>query len=313
MAYGDDFEQEFTERMHRWQTARMRREVHEESMRPDDRLDEVGWEIFYCATARGVEPERAARHAMDGNYGDRLRVRDDMWERHSIVLRRRLEELQPPGANFTAFDTHAPEQLEFWGSRLSASTYVYFIQDGERGPVKIGLSKQPTQRLQKLQTGNPRELLLRHVIPGDRAVEHGLHQRFAPARIRREWFGGREYLPIILAFAGGLADRMVHSYDGSGAPTLAVGVEVRTEAEIHRIRCDIERRWLNGFLDLDIVAELLWLQREEVEEQVIEMSESTAWDIHPDVGRSIRDHRAWRRLTEQWDREDERDRHRGVI
>lgn len=68
------------------------------------------------------------------------------------------------------------------------------MQSGEEGPIKIGISNRPQRRAPELQTGNPHELPLRHVVPGDRAMENRLHRRFEPARIRGEWFG-REYLP----------------------------------------------------------------------------------------------------------------------
>jgi hypothetical protein len=294
MPYGDDIEREFTDRMHHWRYVRWHRELDEVTLPPDARLDDLGWEIFYCAVARGMDRDRAAEIAMNGNLRQRQRVAEDMWRRHAIALQRRMEELQPLGANVIAFDTCAPEQLAFWRSRLSSASFVYFIQDGEHGPVKIGLSQDPERRLPKLQTGNPRELLLRHVIPGDRTVEHGLHTRFAPARIRREWFGGPEYLPIILAFAAGLADRMVNSYDGSGIPAIVAGANVRTDAEVQRIRRDIERRWLNGFQSIYTLAEFLWLDEQEIEDHLIAMSKSAIWDIPRSVGQAILDDRDWR-------------------
>ncbi len=293
MGYGDELEKEFTDRMHRWARARYEREGHEFGLTPDKRLDDLGWEIFYCATARGMEADRAAQLAMDGNLRQRVRVADDMWHRHGLALQQLVTQFRPTSAHFDVYESQAPDQLAFW-RRQSQSSFVYFIQDGEKGPVKIGLSKDPEQRLPKLQTGNPRELFLRHVVPGDLKVERGLHQRFAPARIRREWFGGPEYLPIILAFAGGLAQEMIRSYDGSGTPTLFAGANVRTDAEMHRIRRDIEHRWLKGFTSLPVLADLLWLEKREIEDHLIAMSASTAWDIPKHVGRYIEDDRAWR-------------------
>jgi hypothetical protein len=48
---------------------------------PDDQLDEVGWEIYLLARARGGEHAYAVRQAMDGNLRDRRRVRQDFLER----------------------------------------------------------------------------------------------------------------------------------------------------------------------------------------------------------------------------------------
>lgn len=49
------------------------------------------------------------------------------------------------------------------------SYYVYFIQQvgtGDR-PVKIGYSKDPTERLKKLQTANHKELKICLSLPFD--------------------------------------------------------------------------------------------------------------------------------------------------
>lgn len=282
MAYGDELERELTRKMHEWREIRWWRELDDLSLHPDLRLDGVGWQIFYCAVSKGMESDDAARLAMDGNYRQRQRVRRDLWRRENLSLRRRLQELHPGSK---AYDTNAPEQLDFWRTRLAAPSFVYFIQDGRDGPVKIGYSSDPERRLAQLQTGNPRALELRHVIPGDRVLESDFHRRFEPARIRNEWFG-HEYLPVILAFAGGLADRAMHAYDGSGIPRIS-GANIRTEPEVARIRRDIEARWLRGFTGPEEIAKLLWLDEDEVAYHLVEMSKSTVWDIPAGVGRRL--------------------------
>lgn len=67
---------------------------------------------------------------------------------------------------------------------------VYFVQCDDDGPVKIGATRADAveQRLGVLQTGSPYRLNLRHVAPGDRGVERGLHRYFAHLRVRGEWF-----------------------------------------------------------------------------------------------------------------------------
>jgi hypothetical protein len=140
MAYGDDWEREYWDRMHRWAYARWSRERSDEHLRPDERLDETGWDIFYCAVARGMDKYEAAKLAMDGNYWQRRRVAKDMWRRHMIALRARYAELHPGHADLGVFDTQAPQQVDFWKSRLTSPSFVYFIQSGPDGPVKIGLS-----------------------------------------------------------------------------------------------------------------------------------------------------------------------------
>jgi Meiotically up-regulated gene 113 len=194
------------------------------------------------------------------------------------ILLSRMWELEPNIARRAPFDTKAPEQMEFWRENLPKSDFIYFIQHGNSGPVKIGLSNTPTRRASELQTGNPRELILRHVIPGDRGVESGLHERFRPARIRGEWFG-RRYLSVILTFAAGLADEMVQAYDGSGhAPRLTRG-EVRTAAEIEVIRRDIERLRRDVDARPRDIGKYLRLDPSEVEDHLIELSRSTLYCV----------------------------------
>jgi len=66
--------------------------------------------------------------------------------------------------------------------------YVYFIQAGARGPVKIGFAFNPYARLEELQVGNPFRLQLIGAIQGGRAEEIRLHERFKSDRLEGEWF-----------------------------------------------------------------------------------------------------------------------------
>lgn len=66
--------------------------------------------------------------------------------------------------------------------------YVYLIQEGEDGPVKIGWAKNPATRLEDFQTGNSRELRIVASFPGGINDERELHKRFAAHRLRGEWF-----------------------------------------------------------------------------------------------------------------------------
>lgn len=66
--------------------------------------------------------------------------------------------------------------------------YIYFIQKTEGGPVKIGTSANPTQRLVAMQRVNPDPLCLRAVALGSHAAEKRLHQKFDHLHVRDEWF-----------------------------------------------------------------------------------------------------------------------------
>ena len=66
---------------------------------------------------------------------------------------------------------------------------IYFIQEGENGNVKIGISKNPKKRMEQLQSANPHELKLRVVIDDcHEGVEDDLHHFFKNYHIRGEWF-----------------------------------------------------------------------------------------------------------------------------
>lgn len=70
----------------------------------------------------------------------------------------------------------------------SATTWVYFIQAGPEGPIKIGISEDPHQRLKTMQPSNPEPLALIGAYPMRPPDEPVLHHRFKQHRIRGEWF-----------------------------------------------------------------------------------------------------------------------------
>lgn len=78
---------------------------------------------------------------------------------------------------------------EEWGSN------VYFIGDGEY--MKIGKANDVNKRLQMLQVGNPKKLVIIEVIEckdetAAYQLEHFLHSLFQSFRHKGEWF----YLPM---------------------------------------------------------------------------------------------------------------------
>lgn len=76
--------------------------------------------------------------------------------------------------------------------------FVYFIQAGNAGPIKIGWAlNDVVGRLAVLQIGSWEELRLLGVIPGSQEDERRLHASFAHARIRGEWFRASKVLRYI--------------------------------------------------------------------------------------------------------------------
>ncbi len=82
---------------------------------------------------------------------------------------------------------------------------VYFVQAGESGPIKIGLSSWRSlwNRIVNLRNSNPEKLHLRRVVQGDRALEYALHGYFDHLRLRTdgEWFRCDEELAALIVGA----------------------------------------------------------------------------------------------------------------
>ncbi len=90
------------------------------------------------------------------------------------------------------------------------TTYVYLIatalDDGLRGPVKVGVSDNPEARLTTLQTGSPHKLKIAHLFPlptrgAALAIEKSLLAIKDKHRMVGEWL---DLEPIIAASLIGL-------------------------------------------------------------------------------------------------------------
>lgn len=68
--------------------------------------------------------------------------------------------------------------------------FVYILQSLEDGYYKIGVSKNPTKRIETLQTGNPSTLKLIETYQSDNArkIEKRLHRLYKYAKKEGEWF-----------------------------------------------------------------------------------------------------------------------------
>jgi len=68
--------------------------------------------------------------------------------------------------------------------------YIYLIQSLEEGYYKIGISKNPSKRIEQLQTGNSSKLKLVEVYQSEKAdkVERILQRRYSHFHKNGEWF-----------------------------------------------------------------------------------------------------------------------------
>jgi hypothetical protein len=77
--------------------------------------------------------------------------------------------------------------------------FIYFIQVGDDGPIKIGYSGNPYRRLGQLQTGHPELLRILLMFPGEKEDELWLHQILKNFRIGGEWFVNHAALQELIA------------------------------------------------------------------------------------------------------------------
>lgn len=73
-------------------------------------------------------------------------------------------------------------------SELAGKQVVYSIRAVGTPFVKIGETADLAKRLRQLQGANASRLRVEHAVEGDGGLEALLHRRFAPRRVRREWF-----------------------------------------------------------------------------------------------------------------------------
>lgn len=76
--------------------------------------------------------------------------------------------------------------------------YVYAIREVDTGHIKLGISRDPSRRLETLQVGNSHPLeLVAYTKAGSREDEIDLHDKAKAYRLRGEWFSV-ESLPGVL-------------------------------------------------------------------------------------------------------------------
>ena len=71
---------------------------------------------------------------------------------------------------------------------MSNERFIYFMQIGENGPIKIGLTFKVQRRLAQAQTFNYQPITLLSSFPGSQTLETVLLKRFSRHRLRGEWF-----------------------------------------------------------------------------------------------------------------------------
>lgn len=72
--------------------------------------------------------------------------------------------------------------------------FVYFVQRGENGPIKIGRSNNIKRRLSEFQVSNAEPMNILLALKGGRDLERAFHIKYDPYRQSGEWFAPVSHL-----------------------------------------------------------------------------------------------------------------------
>ena len=97
---------------------------------------------------------------------------------------RQALDTSPPSPIAPSLPAPSPDVTRAQGVR----SYVYIIGHPEDGPVKIGVSAKPRDRLRDLQIGNPVKLKILAKFRGGPDQEAAAHRLLGTYRIQGEWF-----------------------------------------------------------------------------------------------------------------------------
>jgi hypothetical protein len=111
--------------------------------------------------------------------------------------------------------------------------WVYFVQAGEDGPIKVGWTANPPRRFAVLQSNHYEELRILGTYRGSRADEALLHLELAEHRIRGEWFRPTpEVLAVVTRCTGDVDEwDSVDEWERRAVAALLVMRTQRSEAD----------------------------------------------------------------------------------
>ena len=76
--------------------------------------------------------------------------------------------------------------------------YVYFIQDGKDGNIKIGYSGEPEKRIGDLQSSSGNVLYPLLILKGSKNLESIFHEKFEEHKVHGEWFKPENSIMIFI-------------------------------------------------------------------------------------------------------------------
>jgi hypothetical protein len=143
-----------------------------------------------CSTGYVFDSAKRTVWAPDGKTVEAMPHLDEVFA--GAVEQQAANRRNPIGAHLQPFVA----ALEVAVAARDGSS-VYFAQAEDR--VKIGWSRKVATRIAGLQTGNASPIRLLGTIPGSRAAEKRLHERFAHLRLHGEWFRAEPELMTFVA------------------------------------------------------------------------------------------------------------------
>jgi hypothetical protein len=124
------------------------------------------------------------------------------------TMKRKAKKHHIPIKTLDGKPTIVKDDLIKWYSELVSDDsilkegFIYFIQNGESGPIKIGFTTNIPIRISILQNSTPFQLRLLNSIEGTILDEQKMQKRFEKYRIKNEWFSpGKELIDFIISIS----------------------------------------------------------------------------------------------------------------
>lgn len=155
-------------------------------------------ELVDAHTGRVLAEDAVALGGADGGVRFGYVPGDDA-PKYGVISSGKWQSLERHGAVRARAVRYVPDYVP----PLERDGFVYFVESGVGGPVKIGWSQDVERRVTELQTANAMPLRLLGKIPGRMCDEGRLHERFAHLRMEAEWFQNSSEILEFLANAGG--------------------------------------------------------------------------------------------------------------
>lgn len=159
---------------------------------------------------------------------------------------------------------------------------MYFIQQGNKGPIKIGRSTVPEMRLSELHAVSPERLRLLATID---APEKYIHRVFAKERKNGEWF---DPSPRLVGF--------IQSLRGQDEGTLEIAESAAVKSPANRREVDVVADAIDAarlrIENEHLTSQLKWVESENIRLRAIARS-------HPATGNESFEYIGWDEISQR--------------